>query len=109
MTIDGRVLRVNRRTGPVTQVPGDFTALDLAVGPEGVWVYDGQRGAVLRIDPGTNRVARTIPVTDHPLAEFTLAHILAVGNGAVWCSTSPLTPWSGSTRTARTCTRSRSR
>jgi streptogramin lyase len=89
MTIDGRVLRVNPRTGRVVaQVPGDFTAADLAVGPEGVWVYDPQRGAVLRIDPGTNRVTRTIPVAAWPLrasgVETTLAHILAVGNGAVW-------------------------
>jgi sugar lactone lactonase YvrE len=84
MTIDGRVLRVDRRTGRVAQVPGDFTAVDLAVGPDGVWVYDRQRGAVLRIDPGTNRVARTIPVSAYPMAENTLGHILAVGNGAVW-------------------------
>ena len=90
MTIDGRVLRVDRRTGRVAQVPGDLTALDLAVGPEGVWVYDLQRGAVLRIDPGTNRVARTIPVSAYPMAEFTLAHILAVGNGAVWVIDKPV-------------------
>jgi outer membrane protein assembly factor BamB len=93
MTIDGNVLRVNRRTGRVTQVPSDFTATDLAAGPEGIWVYDPQRGAVLRIDPGTNRVARTIPVAAYPLraggAENTLGHILAVGNGAVWVLDKP--------------------
>jgi outer membrane protein assembly factor BamB len=90
MTIDGRVLRVDRRTGRMAQVPDDFWALDLAVGPEGVWVYDRQRGAVLRIDPGTNRVARTIPVSAYPTGEFTLAHILAVGNGAVWVIDKPV-------------------
>ena len=94
MTIAGDVLRVDRRTGRVTQVPGDFRAVDLAVGPEGVWVYDEPGGAVLRIDPGTNRVARTIPVAAYPLkaggAEWTFAHILAVGNGAVWVIDKPV-------------------
>ena len=84
MTFDGKVLRVDRRTGRVVaQVPGTFQAADLAVGAEGVWVYDQHQGAVLRIDPGTNRVARTIPVISQPLVELD-SRVLALGDGAVW-------------------------
>jgi outer membrane protein assembly factor BamB len=84
MTPDGKVLRLDRHTGRViAQVPGNFQAADLAVGPEGVWVYDQRQGAVLRIDPGSDRVARTIPVISRPLVELD-ARVLAVGNGAVW-------------------------
>jgi DNA-binding beta-propeller fold protein YncE len=83
-TFDGKVLRLDRRTGRVVvQVPGTFTAADLAVGAEGVWVYDQHQGAVLRIDPGTNRVVRTIPVISRPLAELD-SRVLALGAGAVW-------------------------
>jgi streptogramin lyase len=84
LTADGKVLRLDRRSGRiVAQVPGSFRAADLAVGAEGVWVYDQHQGAVLRIDPGTNRVVRTIPVISRPLVE---AHsrVLALGAGAVW-------------------------
>ena len=84
MTADGKVLRLDRRTGRiVAQVPGAFRAADLAVGVEGVWVYDQHQGAVLRIDPGTNRVARTIPVISQPLVELS-SRVLALGAGAVW-------------------------
>jgi streptogramin lyase len=84
MTFDGKVLRADRRTGKVVaQVPGSFRAADLAVGAEGVWVYDQHRGAVLRIDPATNRVARTIPVISQPLVEVS-SRVLALGGGAVW-------------------------
>ena len=88
MTFDGKVLRVDRRTGKVVaQVPGSFRAADLAVGAEvgaeGVWVYDQHQGAVLRIDPATNRIARTIPVISQPLVEVS-SRVLALGAGAVW-------------------------
>jgi streptogramin lyase len=84
MTFDGKVLRLDRRTGRiVAQVPGAFRAADLAVGVEGVWVYDQHQGAVLRIDPGANRVARTIPVIGQPLVELS-SRVLALGAGAVW-------------------------
>jgi streptogramin lyase len=56
---------------------------DLAVGPEGVWVYDQQQGAVLSIDPGHNRMARSVPVMSQPLVELD-TRVLALGNGAVW-------------------------
>jgi streptogramin lyase len=66
----------------VIQVTGTFEAADLAVGVEGVWVYDQHQGAVLRIDPSTNRIGRTVPVIGQPLAE--LSRVLALGDGAVW-------------------------
>jgi streptogramin lyase len=84
LTADGKVLRADRRTGRIlAQVPGTFRAADLAVGAEGVWVYDQHQGAVLRIDPGTNRVVRTIPVISQPLVEL-YSRVLALGDGAVW-------------------------
>jgi streptogramin lyase len=82
--VHGKVLRADRRTERiVAQVPGSFRAADLAVGVEGVWVYDQQQGAVLRIDPGTNRVVRTIPVISQPLVEL-YSSVLALGDGAIW-------------------------
>jgi streptogramin lyase len=85
LTADGRVLRLDRRTGRMmAHVPGSFKAADLAVGAEGVWVYDQGQGAVLRIDPGANRVVRTIPVISQPLVERLHSHVLALGGGAVW-------------------------
>jgi DNA-binding beta-propeller fold protein YncE len=84
LTADGKVLRLDRRTGRiVAHVPGTFRAADLAVGAEGVWVYDQYQGTVLRIDPGTNRVVRTIPVISQPLVELH-SRVLALGAGAVW-------------------------
>jgi DNA-binding beta-propeller fold protein YncE len=84
MTFDGKLLRLDPRTGRVVaQVPGAFQAADLAVGAEGVWVYDQHQGAVLRIDPDTNRIVRTIQVISRPLVEVH-SHVLAVGDGAVW-------------------------
>jgi streptogramin lyase len=84
MTADGKVLRLDRWTGRVVaQVPGACKAADLAVGAEGVWAYDQHQGAVLRLDPGTNRVARTIPVISQPLVEL-YSRVLALGDGAVW-------------------------
>jgi streptogramin lyase len=84
MTADGKVLRLDRRTGHiVARVNGTFQAADLAVGAEGVWVYDQHQGAVLRIDPGTNRVVRTIPAISQPLVEL-YSRVLALGAGAVW-------------------------
>gem|GEM_PF-2215728 len=84
MTADGKVLRLDRRTGRiVAQVTGTFRAADLAVGAEGVWVYDQRQGAVARIDPGANRVVRTIRVISQPLVEL-YSRVLALGAGAVW-------------------------
>jgi streptogramin lyase len=84
LTADEKVHRLDRRTGRmVAQVPGTFRAADLAVGAEGVWVYDQHQGAVLRIDPGTNQVVRTIPVISRPLVEL-YSRVLTLGDGAVW-------------------------
>jgi streptogramin lyase len=84
LTADGKLLRADRRTGrTLARVPGSFQAADLAIGVEGVWVYDQLQGAVLRIDPASNRVARTIPVMSQPLVEL-YSRVLALGDGAVW-------------------------
>jgi streptogramin lyase len=83
MTIEGNVLRLDPQTNRVAQVQGAFRPADLAVGPEGVWVYDQHRGVVARIDPQTMRVVRTVPVIGRTLVQLD-ARVLAVGNGAVW-------------------------
>ena len=84
MTYGGKVLRLDQRTGRiVAQVPGTFQAADLAVGTEGVWLYDQHQGAVSRIDPSTNQVVRTITVISQPQQEL-YSRVLAVGDGAVW-------------------------
>jgi streptogramin lyase len=84
LTADGKLLRADRRTGRiVAKVSGTFQAADLAVGAEGAWIYDQHQGAVLRIDPGTNRVARTIPLMSQPLVEL-YSRALALGDGEVW-------------------------
>jgi streptogramin lyase len=54
MTAEGKVLRLDPRTNQiVAQVPGAFRPADLAVGPEGVWVWvvDKSNNAVVRVDP----------------------------------------------------------
>jgi DNA-binding beta-propeller fold protein YncE len=84
MSFDGKLLRLDPRTGRVVaQVPGAFQAADLAVGAEGVWVYDQNQGTVLQVNPDTNRIQRTIQVINRPLVEVH-SHVLAVGDGAVW-------------------------
>jgi streptogramin lyase len=83
MTAEGKLLRLDPRTNRITQVPGAFRPADLAVGPEGVWVYDQNQGVVLRVDAQTMRVVRTVPVINRPLVELD-ARVLAVGNRAVW-------------------------
>jgi streptogramin lyase len=83
MTAEGKLLRLDPQTNRVAQVQGAFRPADLAVGPEGVWVYDQHQGVVLRIDPQTMRVVRTVPVISRPLVQLD-ARVLAVGYGAVW-------------------------
>jgi streptogramin lyase len=83
MTAEGKLLRLDPRTNRMAQVQGAFRPADLAVGPEGIWVYDQDRGVVLRIDPQTMGVVRTVPVISRPLVQLD-ARVLAVGNGAVW-------------------------
>jgi streptogramin lyase len=83
MSAEGQVLRLDPQTNRMAQIQGAFRPADLAVGPEGVWVYDQHQGVLLRIDPPTMRVARTVPVIGRPLVQLD-ARVLAVGNGAVW-------------------------
>jgi streptogramin lyase len=71
------------RPSAITTDPRQVLAADLAVGTEGVWVYDQHQGAVSRIDPSTSQVVRTIPVISQPLVELD-SRVLALGDGAVW-------------------------
>ncbi len=50
---------------------------DLAVGEGAVWRTDGIGGAVLRLDPGTGQIVKTIRVRPEPTS-------VAVVQGAVW-------------------------
>jgi ABC-type branched-subunit amino acid transport system substrate-binding protein/DNA-binding beta-propeller fold protein YncE len=78
------VSRVDPGTGRLVKtIETGFPQSTIAAGPEGVWFlsWDSPR-AIRRIDPRTNRVAETIPVTTDFLAG------IAVGAGAVW-ATSP--------------------
>jgi hypothetical protein len=80
LTADRKVLRRDPRTNRiVAQVPGGFQGADLAVGAEGVWVYDQWQGAVFQVDPQTTRVVRSIRVVSRPLVELD-ARVLADGD-----------------------------
>jgi streptogramin lyase len=59
---------------------------DIALGEGGLWVVSGsgEEGAVWRIDPATNDVRQRIP-----LANPSYWNEIAVGNGAVWVTSSP--------------------
>jgi virginiamycin B lyase len=72
-----RMLRIDTSTKQITEIAINGAPSDVAVGGEGVWVTDRSNGAVLRIDPKTNRVAASVslPVT---------INNLAVGGGHVW-------------------------
>jgi streptogramin lyase len=59
---------------------------DIALGESGLWVVSGsgEEGSVWRIDPATNDVRQRIP-----LANPSYWNEIAVGNGAVWVTSSP--------------------
>jgi streptogramin lyase len=82
---DGAVLRLDPLTHHVvqsTQVEGG-DPIQVTVGEEAVWAVDNkQRGAVLRIDPGTAQITRRI-FGEHCCSGPIPAQI-AVGGGGVW-------------------------
>ena len=49
----------------------------LAIGPDAVWVSNGDADRIVRVDPNTNKIVATVPV---PLA----CSGLAFGFGSVW-------------------------
>jgi hypothetical protein len=100
MTFDGKVLRLDRRTGRVVaRVSGTFKAADLAVGAEGVWVYDQRQGAVVRIDPRTTGLSGPSGRSASRWWSPTPASLRS-GTGRSGWSARAVRPLSGSTRTA---------
>jgi anaerobic selenocysteine-containing dehydrogenase len=100
MTFDGKVLRLDRRTGRVVaRVSGSFKAADLAVGAEGVWVYDQRQGAVVRIDPRTTGLSGPSGRSASRWWSPTPASLRS-GTGRSGWSARAVRPLSGSTRTA---------
>jgi YVTN family beta-propeller protein len=63
----GTVLRLDRATGrPRGRVDAGGRLFNVWIGAGSVWTADDAAGAVVRIDPRTNRVAARIPVGDGP-------------------------------------------
>jgi class 3 adenylate cyclase/DNA-binding beta-propeller fold protein YncE len=75
----GKVVRIDPKTGAVSRSAEGISALSIAVGLGAVWV--GGRIGVTRIDPGTVSVLGSIPVGGL-LESQTMS--LAVGTGGVW-------------------------
>lgn len=51
----------------------------VAVGAEAVWISNTGNDTVVRVDPATTKIAKTIPVSKRPCSG------LAIGFNAVWC------------------------
>lgn len=93
-----RLTRIDARTGKVRRVPVSPTGAygievsEFAVGAGAVWLLHGDR--VLRVDPDTGRVVRSIPLRRRPASRDRLADCtgigqpqdnhIAAGAGAVW-------------------------
>jgi DNA-binding beta-propeller fold protein YncE len=80
---DGEVWRLDPATGrPEAKVPVDGPVRGVAFGGGFVWVTT--EASLLSIDPGTNEVARTIPLTnpEHDLGPIAVAYL----DGSVWVS-----------------------
>jgi branched-chain amino acid transport system substrate-binding protein len=76
---DGSVARIDPDSGRLeATVETKFGAWTIAAGEEGVWFLAD--AAVVKIDPRTNRVSRTIPVSANGLLG------VAVGAGSVWAA-----------------------
>jgi DNA-binding SARP family transcriptional activator/DNA-binding beta-propeller fold protein YncE len=79
---DGRIARVDGRsgvTGKVLRVPLPEA---LATGTGALWVLAAASDDVIRVDPAGGRVLHTIPIGGRGLA-------LAIADGAVWVVTAP--------------------
>jgi DNA-binding beta-propeller fold protein YncE len=66
------------RTVAVITIPDRLLPAGLAVGAGSLWVGGGFRGVVYRVDPATNRVVATIPLTAVRVQD------VAFGAGALW-------------------------
>lgn len=77
---DGYLDRIDVRTRRVAARVRVGLSNAVASDGTGVWIAAATRAAVLRVDPRTNRVVRTIPIGGIPRA-------LAVGAGSIWATT----------------------
>jgi ABC-type branched-subunit amino acid transport system substrate-binding protein/DNA-binding beta-propeller fold protein YncE len=75
--IDGRSLAVDK------VVPADVTAVDIAAARGSVWVIDGRRQALVKVDAAYGSVANRVALT--PGLRPTRPGV-AVGGGAVWAT-----------------------
>jgi branched-chain amino acid transport system substrate-binding protein len=77
---DRTVSRIDAESGAHDETIQVEAGGAIAAGDEGVWVLAGEAPHVLRIDPGTNRVDRTIELATENLTG------LALGAGSVWAT-----------------------
>jgi ABC-type branched-subunit amino acid transport system substrate-binding protein/streptogramin lyase len=78
---EGSVSRIDPDSGRLeATIDTGVSAWTIAAGDEGVWFIGDDVTGVGRIDPRTNRVARTIPVGANDLIG------IAVGAGSVWAA-----------------------
>ena len=79
---DRTITRISlRRRARTATVPlGGRTPTGLAFGAGALWVAHGLRGQLSRVDPGSDRVTKTIEIADPGSARGTVA----VGPGSVW-------------------------
>jgi branched-chain amino acid transport system substrate-binding protein len=77
---DRTVSRIDAETGARVKTIQIKAGGAIAAGAEGVWAFSDEAPHVLRIDPRTNRVDRTIELATEELSG------LALGDGAVWAT-----------------------
>ena len=65
------------RVGPAA--PGNGEQTTIAAGAEGVWAGNSDEARVVRLDPGTGRIAASVPATIQVAG-------VAVGGGSVWAA-----------------------
>jgi DNA-binding beta-propeller fold protein YncE len=76
----GGLARVDRDTLRSRRLLGIGKGIqDVAAGAGAIWIADGGRSRVLRIEPRTRRITRSVDVGGFPTG-------IAVGEGAVWVS-----------------------
>jgi hypothetical protein len=78
---DGVLARLDPRSlRPTALIHGVSFPAVMTAGLNGIWIAQATRDDLLRVDPGINRVVRSIPIGG-------IAAAVAVGDGAVWAAT----------------------